>query len=241
MLKTLNHENIEKLKTNTYPGRGIIIGLSPNSENYIQVYWIMGRSENSRNRVFLKEHKFVRTEAFDKEKLIDPSLIIYYPIKVYKNVHIVSNGDQTDTIFEALVNKESFETALKRRTFEPDAPNFTPRISGILDLEHPRYDYQLSILKSFGNNQEFCIRNYYNYEKAIPGTGHCIHTYAQDGNPIPSFEGEPFQVPLFDHIDEVATNYWNILNEENKISLLVKFINRKSGDTELRMINKNQR
>jgi len=232
--------NLEKLKNNSYPGRGIIIGMSPDSRHMIQVYWIMGRSENSRNRIFEEENGFVRTKAFDDSKLVDPSLIIYYPAKHYMDRHIITNGDQTDTIFNALVEGDSFEDALNTRCFEPDAPNFTPRISGAVSLKDSQYAYQLSILKSFYNSGDSSIRYFFNYEKGIPGVGHCIHTYTGDGNPLPSFAGEPYELELLDDIEKTTELYWNTLDKTNKISLLTKFINIKDGTFSIRIINKNK-
>lgn len=232
--------NKEKLKANSYPGRGIIIGMSPDSKHMVQVYWIMGRSENSRNRIFEEENGFVRTKAFDESKLVDPSLIIYYPAKHVKDKHIITNGDQTDTIYDALLEGDSFEDALNTRCFEPDAPNFTPRISGIINSKDSQYAYQLSILKSGDDNGDSCVRHYFNYEKGIPGTGHCIHTYTGDGSPLPSFYGEPYELELFDDIDKTAGFYWNMLNEQNRISLLAKYISINDGNFEIRIINKNR-
>ncbi|SDE08507.1 IMP cyclohydrolase-like protein [Paenibacillus sp. UNCCL117] len=227
------------LQENVYPGRGIIIGLTPDGTRLIQVYWIMGRSENSRNRVFIEEpNGFLRTEAKDPAKLTDPSLIIYYPVKHAGGAHIVTNGDQTDTIHEALQAGGSFESALATRTYEPDAPNFTPRISGIVDLNDKQFAYKLSILKSAGNTEDQTLRHTYAYEKALPGFGHCIHTYAGDGNPLPSFQGEPALVPLANDAEEIANLYWSALNEENKISLLVKTIRIEDGASELLVRNK---
>ena len=232
--------NYEMLKTNTYPGRGIILGMSPDAKHMIQVYWIMGRSENSRNRIFEEENGSVRTKAFDESKLTDPSLIIYFPARHEDGRYIITNGDQTDTIFDTMTKGGSFEDALNTRCFEPDAPNFTPRISGIIDLKDPLYAYKLSILKSYNNTGTFCIRSYFNYEKAIPGTGHCIHTYVQDGNPIPSFVGEPYELELFDDIDETVHYYWKALNEANKVSILAKYISVGDGSFKIRILNKNQ-
>lgn len=239
-LKQKIEENVKKLKLNTYPGRGIIIGMSPDSKYYIQVYWIMGRSENSRNRVFENDNGFIRTKAYDESKLTDPSLIIYYPVKHLGNCHIVSNGDQTDTIYDAIQNGDDFEKALNTRCYEPDSPNFTPRISGIINLDHSQYKYSLSILKAFNNNPDFCIRNFYNYEQAIPGIGHCISTYEGDGNPIPSFYGEPYELELFNDINETVEFYWNLLNTENKVSILGKYIDVQNGTYTYKIINKNQ-
>ncbi|UUZ92218.1 IMP cyclohydrolase [Paenibacillus sp. P25] len=230
---------LNTLQNNAYPGRGIVIGLTPDGLRLVQVYWIMGRSENSRNRVFIQEENgFVRTEAKDPAKLTDPSLIIYYPVRHVNGAHIVTNGDQTDTIYEALQAGGSFEAALAARTYEPDAPNFTPRISGLVDLKDGQFAYKLSILKSSGNTEDQTLRHTYTYEKALPGFGHCIHTYQGDGNPLPSFQGEPALVPLMNDIQSIADTYWKVLNEENKISLLVKTIEIESGETELLVVNK---
>ncbi|CAG7644153.1 hypothetical protein PAESOLCIP111_04636 [Paenibacillus solanacearum] len=230
---------LNSLQDNVYPGRGIIIGLTPDGTRLVQVYWIMGRSENSRNRVFIEEaNGFLRTEAKDPAKLTDPSLIIYYPVKHVNGAHIVTNGDQTDTIHEALQAGGSFESALATRTYEPDAPNFTPRISGIVDLRDEQFAYKLSILKSSANTEDQTLRHTYSYEKALPGLGHCIHTYAGDGNPLPSFQGEPALVPLFDDARQIADTYWNALNDENKIALLVKTIRLTDGAAELLVVNK---
>jgi IMP cyclohydrolase len=230
---------VQSLSANVYPGRGIVIGLTPDGTRLIQVYWIMGRSENSRNRVFIQEDNgFVRTEAKDPAKLTDPSLIIYYPAKHLGGAHIITNGDQTDTIHEALQKGGTFEAALSTRTYEPDAPNFTPRISGIIDLADSQFAYKLSILKSAGNTEDQTLRHTYTYEKAIAGFGHCIHTYEGDGNPLPSFKGEPQLVPLGDSLEEISNTYWNALNDENRISLLVKSIHVETGATELLVRNK---
>lgn len=227
------------LKENAYPGRGIVIGLSEDGSQFVQVYWIMGRSVNSRNRVFIAEgNGFLRTEAKDPAKLSDPSLIIYYPVKHVNGAHIVTNGDQTDTIYEALRKGGSFESALATRTYEPDAPNFTPRISGIVDLKDAQFAYKLSILKSAGNTEDQTLRHTFSYEKALPGYGHCIHTYVGDGDPLPSFQGEPALVPLAGDARQIADSYWNALNDENKISLLVKTIRVADGASEQLVINK---
>lgn len=176
--KQLLINNLEKLKSNSYPGRGIIIGMTPDSRNMVQVYWIMGRSENSRNRIFENINGFIRTKAFDESKIIDPTLIIYYPVKHCGDFHIVSNGDHTETIFNAVLTGESFEGSLSTRCYEPDVPNFTPRISGLVCLKDSQYAYSLSILKSLYNMEDFSIKSFYNYERAVPGIGHCIHTYS---------------------------------------------------------------
>lgn len=229
--------NEEELKNNSYPGRGIIIGMSPDCQNYVQVYWIMGRSNNSRNRVFVREGNSMRTKAFDESKLEDPSLIIYYPIKEINDCHIVTNGDQTDTIYDFLKQGKTFIDALKTREFEPDAPNFTPRISGVLDLNNPP-SYTLSVLKAENQNSDYCLRAFYYYDKFLPGYGHCIHTYEGDGNPLPSFAGEPRLVRVYNDIDQTAEFYWDLLNEENRVSLAVKFVGREGKEVKLKIINK---
>lgn len=230
---------VQELSNNSYPGRGIIIGLTPDAMRYVQVYWIMGRSENSRNRVFVpEENGFLRTEAADPAKLSDPSLIIYYPLRHSNGAHIVTNGDQTDTIYDAIKQNGTFEQALATRTYEPDPPNFTPRISGIVDLNDKQNAYKLSILKSNTNDETQTKRQYFHYENAIAGYGHFISTYVGDGNPLPSFAGEPKLAPLFDDAQETANYYWNLLNEDNRISLLVKTIRINDGTTDLTVINK---
>jgi len=232
-------QNLNGLKQNPYPGRGIVIGLTPDGKRLVQVYWIMGRSENSRNRIFVQEENgFLRTEAKDPAKLTDPSLIIYYPVKHTGGAHIVTNGDQTDTIFDALAGGGTFEQALITRTFEPDAPNYTPRISGLVDLNDKQCQYKLSILKTNAGNPEQTLRQFFHYEQGIAGYGHCIHTYSEDGNPLPSFKGEPVLVPVYDDMEQTAAAYWDRLNAENKISLLVKTINIADGQTEMKVINK---
>lgn len=231
-------QHIRTLEANSYPGRGIIIGLTPDRTRLLQVYWIMGRSENSRNRVFIgEENGFLRTEAKDPAKLSDPSLIIYYPLRHTGGAHIVTNGDQTDTIYDALLSGGTFEQALARRTYEPDAPNFTPRISGIVDLNDNQFAYKLSILKTNANDESQTLRHFYTYEKAIPGYGHFISTYAGDGNPLPSFQGEPVLVPLQDSIEETANYYWSRLDVANRVSLLVKSIRIVDGQTDLHIMN----
>mgnify|MGYP000885764443 CR=1 FL=1 len=237
--QALADRTVRRLRENAYPGRGIIIGLTPDASRYVQVYWIMGRSENSRNRVFVPEpNGFLRTEAADPAKLSDPSLIIYYPLRHEGGAHIVTNGDQTDTIWEAIRSGGTFEQALGTRTYEPDPPNFTPRISGIVDLGDKQNAYKLSILKTNENDEAQTKRQFFHYEKAIPGYGHFISTYVGDGNPLPSFAGEPQLAPVFDDADETARFYWNLLNEDNRISLLVKTIRIPDGGAELTVINK---
>jgi IMP cyclohydrolase len=232
-------QNVKKLRNNSYPGRGIILGMTPDGQNLVQVYWIMGRSANSRNRIFEAESNgFVRTKAFDEAKVEDPSLIIYYPARHDGDCHIISNGDQTDTIYQAIQNGDSFEDAIISRTFEPDAPNFTPRISGIMDVDNSQFVYQLAIIKSIDNHPKYGTHHFFDYQNALPGVGHCIHTYAGDGNPLPAFWGEPYPVKLDDNIREVASFYWDLLNPEHKIALMVKFVNCTTKKTELQIRNK---
>lgn len=231
------NDNFKALENNPYPGRGIVVGQTPDETKMVQVYWIMGRSSNSRNRVFLAdENGHMRTKAFDESKLEDPSLIIYHPIRNEGDKHIVSNGDQTDTIWEALKGDGTFESALKTREYEPDGPNFTPRISALVEGT----SYQMSILKSMMNTEEASLRFFFNYSKAIAGLGHFLSTYEGDGNPLPSFAGEPRLLPLVDDINENLENYWNALNEENRVSLAVKTIDIKTGATELVIKNSHQ-
>ncbi|MDA0746085.1 MAG: inosine monophosphate cyclohydrolase [bacterium] len=231
----------ERLKNSTYPGRGIILGQTPDEQNIVQVYWIMGRSEGSRNRAFISEGSTVKTEAFDESKLENPSLVVYHPIKIHNNAHILTNGDQTDTIFDYLQNGDTFESALCTRTFEPDPPIYTPRISGIVDLDDTQHIYKLAILKTIALNGDYATRHFFNYETAIPGIGHCITTYQDNGNPPPSFSGEPFCVELFDNIAATADFYWDLLDEANRVSLLVKYINPEAKTVALKIVNKYQK
>ena len=237
-MKMLSLEN--ELKGNSYPGRGIVIGKSPNGAYAVTAYFIMGRSGNSRNRVFIEDGKGIRTQAFDPSKLSDPSLIIYAPVKVLGNKTIVTNGDQTDTIYELIDKQQTFEQALRTREFEPDAPNYTPRISGIMHVENGTYNYAMSILKSNNGNPDACNRYTFAYENPVSGEGHFIHTYMQDGDPLPSFEGEPKLIGLDDDIDAFTNRVWESLNEDNKVSLFVRYINIKTGEYETRIVNKNQ-
>ena len=229
-----------ELKGNSYPGRGIVIGKSPNGAYAVTAYFIMGRSGNSRNRVFIEDGKGIRTQAFDPSKLSDPSLIIYAPVKVLGNKTIVTNGDQTDTIYELMDKQQTFEQALRTREFEPDAPNYTPRISGIMHVENGTYNYAMSILKSNNGNPDACNRYTFAYENPVSGEGHFIHTYMQDGDPLPSFEGEPKLIGLDDDIDAFTNRVWESLNEDNKVSLFVRYIDIKTGEYETRIVNKNQ-
>ena len=239
--KTMKMLSLEdELKGNSYPGRGIVIGKSPNGTYAVTAYFIMGRSENSRNRVFIEDGKGIRTQAFDPSKLSDPSLIIYAPVKVLGNKTIVTNGDQTDTIYELMDKQQTFEQALRTREFEPDAPNYTPRISGIMHVENGTYNYAMSILKSNNGNPNACNRYTFAYENPVNGEGHFIHTYMQDGDPLPSFEGEPKLVGVEDDIETFTGRIWDSLNEDNKVSLFVRYINIETGEYETRIVNKNQ-
>lgn len=230
----------QELQGNAYPGRGIIIGRSPSGKYAVTAYFIMGRSENSRNRIFVEEGQGIRTEAFDPSKLTDPSLIIYAPVRVLGNKTIVTNGDQTDTIYEGMDKQLTFEQTLRSRTFEPDGPNFTPRISGIMHIENGTYNYAMSILKSNHGDPSSSNRYTFAYENPAAGEGHFIHTYQGDGNPLPSFEGEPKLVNVEDDIDVYTELLWKSLNEENKVSLFVRYIDIETQIYETRIINKNK-
>ena len=229
----------QELKGNSYPGRGIVIGKSADGKKAAAAYFIMGRSENSRNRIFVEDGEGIRTQAFDPSKLVDPSLIIYAPVCVLGNDTIVTNGDQTDTIYEGLKEGLTFEQSLRSREFEPDGPNYTPRISGVMHIENGQYDYAMSILKSNNGNPQACNRYTFSYENCVAGEGHFIHTYQCDGNPLPSFEGEPKLVAIPNDIEEFAQMLWSSLNEENKVSLFVRYINIEDGTYETKIINKN--
>ena len=229
----------QELKNNSYPGRGIVIGKSKNGNNAVTAYFIMGRSSNSRNRVFVTEGAGIRTEAFDPSKLEDPSLIIYAPVRVLGNKTIVTNGDQTDTIYEGLEKQLTFEQSLRSREFEPDGPNYTPRISGIMQVENGNYNYAMSILKSNNGDPSSCNRYTFTYENPKAGEGRFIHTYMHDGDPLPSFYGEPKEVEIPDDIDEFTDMLWNSLNEDNKVSLFVRYIDIATGKYETRIVNKN--
>ncbi|WP_294147764.1 IMP cyclohydrolase [uncultured Clostridium sp.] len=230
----------EELKNNSYPGRGIIIGRSADGTKAVTAYFIMGRSENSRNRVFVEDGDGIRTQAFDPSKLTDPSLIIYAPVRVLGNKTIVTNGDQTDTIYDGMDIQLTFEQSLRCRDFEPDAPNYTPRISGIMHIEDSGYNYAMSILKSDNGRPDSCLRFTYAYQNPIPGEGHFIHTYMQDGNPLPSFEGEPKRISIPDDMDEFADLLWENLNPDNKVSLFVRYIDIETRKTSSKIMNKNQ-
>ena len=225
------------VKGNSYVGRGIVLGKTKDGKKAVSAYIIRGRSENSRNRIFLNEGENVMIKPFDESKVEDPSLIIYYPMRKHENKLIVTNGDQTDTIYEFLKEGKSFEEALDTRCFEPDGPNWTPRISGMFTFGE-KLTYKMSILKSADAEGSACNRYYFNYD-ALCGLGHFIHTYVQDGNPIPTFQGEPERVEIPDDIDAFTKEIWDNLDENNKISLFVRYIDLETGAAENRMINKN--
>lgn len=230
----------QELMENSYPGRGIVLGKSGNGKYAVSAYFIMGRSVNSRNRIFVQDGEGIRTQAFDPSKLEDPSLIIYAPVRVLGNKTIVTNGDQTDTIYEGMDKQLTFEQSLRCRKFEPDAPNYTPRISGIIHLENGSFNYAMSILKSNHGDPDSCRRYTFAYENPKAGEGHFIHTYMHDGNPLPSFEGEPKEVEIPNDIDAFTDMLWNSLNEDNKVSLFVRYIDVETGRYETRIVNKNK-
>ena len=231
---------VNELNSLAYHGRGIIIGKSADAKKAVIAYFIMGRSENSRNRVFVAEGDAMRTKAFDESKMTDPHLIIYYPVRVLGNKTIVTNGDQTDTIYELMDKQMTFEQALRTREFEDDKPNFTPRISGIIHRENGDMNYAMSILKSAEGDDSSCERFTYAYSNPIAGKAKFIHTYNCDGNPLPSYEGEPKTLELPDlDIDALTDLIWTNLNEDNKVSLFVRYIDIESGATDTRIVNKN--
>ena len=234
----MNLEISKLLRENSYPGRGIVLGRSSDGRHAVIAYFIMGRSENSRNRVFSADGEGIRTQAYDPSKLTDPSLIIYAPVRVFHDenntVTIVTNGDQTDTVYDGLAHGMSFSDALRQRTFEPDGPNYTPRISGAVE----GFGYVLSILKSANGNPDSVRRYYFEYPQPVAGGGHFIHTYRCDGNPLPSFEGEPEQVLIEGDIDSFTNGIWDSLNAENRVSLFVRFIDVESGAYETRIVNR---
>ena len=234
------NEISELLAGNTYPGRGIVIGKTEDGKKAAVAYFIMGRSENSRNRVFKEVDDSVVTEPFDFSKVEDPSLIIYSAIRKFENKLIVTNGDQTDTIYNFVSDSGCFKQALKTREFEPDAPNFTPRISGMLTFKDNDFKYQMSILKSADEKGSACNRYFYEYAP-LNGLGHFIHTYNKDGNPIPTFTGEPERINILNSIDAFTRKIWENLNEDNKISLYVRYVSLASGRANVRMINKNEK
>lgn len=233
-LKTLK----EELGSTVYPGRGILLGRSADGKKAVIGYFIMGRSVNSRNRVFVTDGDGLKTKAFDESKMVDPSLIIYNPVLVLGDTQIVTNGDQTDTIYTFLKEGRTFEEALRTRTFEPDSPNYTPRISGIIDSKTGAY--KLSVLKSDCGDESSVQRFFYEYAQPKAGEGHFIHTYMGDGEPLPSFEGEPQLVSIPNDIETFTNTVWESLNEENKVSLFTRFIDLETGETESRICNKNE-
>lgn len=230
---------LNDISSTTYPGRGIVIGKSADGTKAVIAYFIMGRSENSRNRVFVPTPDGIKTQAYDESKLVDPSLIIYAPVRTLGNKTIVTNGDQTDTIYDLMNQQLTFEQALRTREFEPDGPNYTPRISGIVKCSDGKMNYAMSILKSADGNPDCTERYTFTYENPLSGLGRFIHTYMSDGNPLPSFEGEPTLVEIGnDDIDTFANNVWNALNEDNKVSLFVRYIDIATNTAESRIINK---
>lgn len=237
-MKTLDIATL--LRENAYPGRGIILGKTPDGKNAVIAYFIMGRSVNSRNRVFEATADGIRTKAFDESKLSDPHLIIYSPVRVLGNKTIVTNGDQTDTIYDHMDRQETFEQSLRTREYEDDAPNYTPRISGIVHMEENSFNYAMSILKSADGNPDSVHRFTFSYNNPLCGEGHFIHTYMGDGNPLPSFEGEPEKIATVDDIDAFTDMLWNSLNEDNKVSLFVRYINVETKQATDRIVNKNQ-
>ena len=234
--------NLEQdLMQNVYPGRGIVIGRSADGKNAVIAYFIMGRSVNSRNRIFVEDGEGIRTQAFDPSKVEDPSLIIYAPVRVYGERTIVTNGDQTDTVYDGLEKGLTFEQSLRERMFEPDAPNYTPRISGLVHVSDGCFDYQMSILKSDQGDTDCCVRYTFEYTAPKPGQGRFIHTYQGDGNPLPSYEGEPFAVKFDEEftadVETFAQRIWNALNADNRVSLFCRFIEIESGKTQTCIIN----
>lgn len=227
-----------ELGATSYPGRGIVLGKSADGRRMMIAYFIMGRSENSRNRIFEIDGQGIRTRAFDESKMVDPSLIIYAPVRVYDRVQIVTNGDQTDTIYDGLAAGQTFEEALRTRTFEPDAPNFTPRISGVVEPQNDRY--RLSILKSADGDPASTRRYFFDYDHPRAGEGHFIHTYQQDGDPLPSFAGEPVPVTIEGDLDAFSRTVWESLNADNKVSLFTRSIDLETGAVESRIFNKHQ-
>ena len=232
----MTYELTKLLQQNTYPGRSIVLGKHRDGKHMVIAYFIMGRSVNSRNRIFVADGDGLRTQAHDPAKLSDPSLVIYAPVRVLNGVQIVTNGDQTDTIYDFMSQGKTFEEALRTRTFEPDPPIYTPRVSGIIE----NGNYKLSILKSADGNPSSVRRYFFEYTDPIAGQGHFIHTYRCDGNPVPSFEGEPEQVEIDGTLDGFTDAVWESLNEDNKVSLFTRFINLETGEFETRIVNKNQ-
>jgi len=237
-IRTLLSTNLEKrLRQNPYPGRGIVIGLNQSGTHLIQIYWIMGRSANSRNRIFKLEDEILQTHPCDPHKVENPELIIYNALRHFNSDFIVSNGSQTDTIYALLARGESFETALLKHTFEPDRPNYTPRIAALLSLRQNNFSLKMAIVKK-SIFDDSTIHHFFHYASLVKGIGWCLHTYQNDGNPLPAFEGEPYPVPLGAKIEATANDYWQTLNETNKISLVVKAIDVKTRKLDYQIINK---
>lgn len=231
----------DKLKSNSYPGRGIVVGKSADSKYAVVAYFIMGRSVNSRNRVFVTDGGGIKTQAFDPSKLTDPSLIIYSPVRVLGDYTIATNGDQTDTIYDGIKDGKTFEQSLRIRKFEPDEPNYTPRISTVINTaDKDSFGFTISILKSNEGDPSSTQRFTYDYETPKSGEGFFIHTYMGDGNPLPTFSGEPEKVEISGSIDEFTDVIWNSLNEDNKVSLFVRYIDLDTKKTETRILNKNK-
>ena len=234
-------KNLEDLlKANSYPGRGIVIGRTLDGTKAVIAYFIMGRSSNSRNRVFVEDGEGIRTQAFDPSKMEDPSLIIYSPVRVLGTKTIVTNGDQTDTVYQGLDAQQTFEQSLRSRTYEPDGPNYTPRISGVVHVKDGDFNYALSILKSADGNPDSVHRYLFTYKPALAGEGHFISTYMHDGNPLPSFEGEPVRVAIGNDQKEFTSKIWNALNADNKVSLFTRFISIADGTYTSEIVNKNE-
>ena len=235
---------LKRLQTTSYPGRGILLGISADSQYAVAAYFIMGRSSNSRNRIFVTDGDGIRTQAFDPSKMEDPSLIIYAPVRVLGNKTIITNGDQTDTIYEGMDHQKTFEASLRSRTFEPDGPNYTPRISGVIHREKGSCNFALSILKSDEGDPSSTLRYTFTYEHPKAGKGRFISTYVDNGSPLPSFYGEPFaadlDAELTGSIDVFTEKIWNALNEDNKVSLFTRFIRLSDGKAKSRIVNKNQ-
>ena len=231
----------EVLENNEYPGRGIVIGKSSDGKKAVAAYFIMGRSENSRNRVFVEDGEGLRTQAFDESKVEDPSLIIYAPVRVLGNKTIITNGDQTDTIYELMDKQQTFEQSLRGRTFEPDEPNYTPRISSVMHIENGNYSFAMSVIRSDNGDPSSCLRYTFAYETPKAGEYRFIHTYKGNGNPLPSFEGEPELVSVADgSVSEVAQAIWKSLNKDNKVSLFVRVTDIETGKYETEIINARQ-
>lgn len=247
---TKAQDNLEELAENPYPGRGIVLGLSAGGDMALQTYWVMGRSENSRNRILVEEADVVRTDAFDPSKVTDPSLIIYNAMRVVRDTyaaHIVSNGDQTDTIAEGFEHGKAFATSLESREYEPDAPNYTPRISGLIVPYHEQSrgdlaEYGISVIRKKSADSDESEHSYYrgSLSKAEKGLGRCVHTYLGDGSPLPAFDRDPFTVPMGEGVDDTAETFWSHLDEDNRVALVVKGIHLATGGTDYRIINAHQ-